>query len=60
MEHMSVEGLPEPAAWAVEAMVHALREQLAQDQRKELTELPVWPGTVRWPLPREAIDDNIA
>jgi hypothetical protein len=34
MEHMNVEGLPKPIAWAVEAMVQALREQFVKDQKK--------------------------
>jgi hypothetical protein len=37
MENISVEGLPEPVAMAVQAMIQALREQLAKDQKKERT-----------------------
>jgi hypothetical protein len=46
MEHINVEDLPEPVARAVQAMVQALREQLTKEQKKEASELPVWPGTV--------------
>jgi hypothetical protein len=54
----SVEGLPEPVARAVQAMVQALREQLAKDQKKEPGELPVWHGTVIGSLnPRRNYDD---
>jgi hypothetical protein len=60
MEHINVEGLPEPVARALEAMVQALREQLAKDQKKEPGELPVWPGTVIGSLTREEIYDDVA
>jgi hypothetical protein len=55
MESINVEGLPEPVARAVQAMVQALREQLAHDQKKAPGELPVWPGTVIGSLTREEI-----
>jgi len=60
MENINVEGLPEPVARAVQAMVQALREQLAKEQKKEPGELPVWPGTVISALTREEIYDDIA
>lgn len=60
MENINVEGLPEPLAIAVAAMVQALREQLAKHQKKEPAELPVWPGTVIGSLTREEIYDDIA
>jgi hypothetical protein len=60
MEHINVEGLPEPVARAVQAMVQALREQLAKDQKKEPGKVPVWPGTVIGSLTREEIYDDIA
>jgi hypothetical protein len=60
MENINVEGLPEPVARAIEAMIQALREQLAKDQKKEPADLPVWPGTVIGSLTREEIYDDIA
>jgi hypothetical protein len=60
MEHINAEGLPEPVARAVEAMVQALREQLAKNQMKEPGELPVWRGTVIGSLTREEIYDDVA
>jgi hypothetical protein len=60
MESINVEGLPEPVARAIQAMVQALREQLAQDQEKEPAELPVWSGTVIGTLTREEIYDDVA
>jgi 4'-phosphopantetheinyl transferase EntD len=60
MESINVEGLPEPVARAVQAMVQALREQLAHDQQKAPRELPVWPGTVIGSLTREEIYDDVA
>ena len=60
MEHINVEGLPEPVARAVQAMVQALREHLAKEQKKEFAELPVWPGTVIGSLTREDIYDDVA
>jgi hypothetical protein len=60
MENINVEGIPEPVARAVQAMVQALREQLAKEQKKEPGELPVWPGTVIGALTREEIYDDIA
>jgi hypothetical protein len=59
MENINVEGLSEPVARAVQAMVQALREQLASDQKQEPNELPVWPGTVIGSLTREEISDDI-
>jgi hypothetical protein len=56
---INVEGLPEPVARAIQAMVQGLREQLAKDDIKKPTELPVWPGMVIGPLTRDEIyDDN--
>jgi hypothetical protein len=60
MEHINVEGLPEPVARAVEAMVQALRKQLAKDQKEEPGELPVWRGAVIGSLTREEIYDDVA
>ena len=60
MENINVEGLPEPVARAVQAMVQALREQLAKEQKKEPGELPFWPGTVIGSLTREEIYDDVA
>jgi hypothetical protein len=60
METINVEGLPEPVARALAAMVQALREQLAKDQKTEPRELPVWPGTVIGSLTREEIYDDVA
>ncbi len=60
MEHINVEGLPEPVARAAQAVVQALREQLAKEQKKEPAELPVWPGTVIGSLTREEIYDDVA
>jgi hypothetical protein len=60
MANINVEGLPKPGARAVQAMVQALREQLAHDQNKEAGELPVWPGTVTGSLTREEIYDDVA
>jgi hypothetical protein len=60
MESINVEGLPEPVARAIQTMVQALREQLAQEQRKEPAELSVWPGTVIGALTREEIYDDVA
>jgi hypothetical protein len=60
MEHINVEGLPEPVARAVEAMVQALREQLAKEQKKAPGELPVWAGTVIGSLTRDEIYDDVA
>lgn len=60
MEHINVEGLPEPVARAVQAMIQALREQLAKDRPKEPGELPVWRGTVIGSLTREEIYDDVA
>jgi hypothetical protein len=58
MEHMSVEGLPEPVTRAVEAMVQAL--PLAKNEKKEPGELPMWPGTVISSLPHGERYDDIA
>jgi hypothetical protein len=41
METINVEGLPEPVARALEALVQAVREQLAKDQKKAPSGLPV-------------------
>jgi hypothetical protein len=60
MDYINAEGLPELVARAVEVMVQALREQLAEGQKKEPGELPVWPGTVIGSLTREEIYDDIA
>jgi hypothetical protein len=60
METINVEGLPEPVARALEAVVQALREQLTKDQKKEPSELPLWPGTVIGSLTREEIYDDVA
>lgn len=60
MEHINVEGLPEPVARAVAAMVQTLREALAQGEKKIPGELPVWPGTVIGSLTREEIYDDVA
>jgi hypothetical protein len=60
MKHINVEGLPEPVARAVHAMVQALREQLAKEQKKQPVELPVWKGTVIGSLTREEIYDDVA
>jgi len=60
MEHINVEGLPEPVARAVAAMVQALREELVKDQKKAPGELPVWRGTVIGLLTRDEIYDDVA
>jgi hypothetical protein len=61
METINVEGLPEPVARALEAMVQAVREQLAKDQKKAPSGLPVWSGAVIGSLTRdEIIYDDVA
>jgi hypothetical protein len=60
MKTINVEALPEPVARALEAMVQALREQLAKDQKKAPRKLPVWSGTVIGSLTREEIYDDVA
>jgi hypothetical protein len=60
MEHINVEGLPEPVARAVAAMVQAIREEIAKDQKKVPGELPVWRGMVIGSLTREEIYDDVA
>jgi hypothetical protein len=60
VESIDVKGLPEPVARAIEVMVQALRQQLAQDRGKEPAELPVWRGTVIGSLTREEIYGDVA
>jgi hypothetical protein len=60
MEHINVEGLPEPIARVVKAMVQALRQELAKDEKKAPGELPVWRGTVIGSLTREEMYDDVA
>jgi hypothetical protein len=60
MEQIDVHGLPEPVARAIQAMVEALRDQLARPAPKtEARELPRWEGQVRGNLTREELYDDI-
>ncbi|HJT78047.1 MAG TPA: hypothetical protein VJ739_12660 [Gemmataceae bacterium] len=59
MEQIDVRGLPEPVAFAIQAMVEALRNQLAQPAAKAAArELPRWEGQVLGTLSREEIYDD--
>ena len=60
MEHIHVEGLPEPVARAAQAVGQALHEQLAKEQKKEPAELPIWPGTVIGFPTQEDIYEDVA
>jgi hypothetical protein len=60
MQLIDVSGLPEPVARAIEAMVQALREQLAQTTPKKVVkDLPLWDGQVIGNLSREEIYDDV-
>lgn len=53
------EGLPEPVARAIEAVVQALRQQLPPPaQKKQTPGLPRWEGQVLGKLTREEIYDS--
>ena len=59
MKTINVEGLPEPAARALQAAADMLRAEMPQakpaDQPKTKVELPRWPGIVYGRLSREEI-----
>ena len=56
MKAINVEGLPEPVAKTLEAMVQALQQQLrGRVEPRPLVELPRWPGKVLGRLTREEI-----
>jgi hypothetical protein len=60
MKAVSVEGLPEPIAQAVEVMVRMLRETLMRPRPAQPpVELPIWEGTVLTPLNRREIYGDV-
>lgn len=62
MKTIDVEGLPEPVAQAVAAMVQALRDQLhvdAEPRRQERVKLPTRPGEVLGLPTREEIYEDV-
>jgi len=62
MKTIDVEGLPEPVAQAVAAMVEALREEFrvgGQQTTRRKVELPSSPGKVLGSLSREEIYKDI-
>jgi hypothetical protein len=60
MQHIDVSDLPEPVARAIETMVQALRQQLAEPAaiKPPTRELPRWEGQVTGTLTREEIYDD--
>lgn len=61
METIDVKDLPEPLARAVEAMVNALRQQLAKKngEKKPPVKLPVWKGKALGDLSRDEIYEDV-
>ena len=62
MKIIDVEGLPEPVAQAVAAMVEALREELhaqTKSGRKKRVKLPTRPGKVLGLPTREEIYEDV-
>ena len=60
MKTINVEGLPEPIARSLEAMVAAVREEMHnEDKPRERVELPVWDGMILCPLTREEIYKDV-
>jgi hypothetical protein len=60
MKTVSVEGLPEPIAQAVQVMVRMLRETVARPRPVQPpVDLPVWEGTVLTPLNRHEIYGDV-
>jgi hypothetical protein len=55
VQHIDVSDLPEPLARAVAAVVEALRQQFAADEKKLAVQLPLWQGSVIGNLTREEI-----
>jgi hypothetical protein len=63
MDTVDVKDLPDPVAQAIQAMVDALRAQLAENKpgnQKQPGKLPVWPGHPIGSLTREEIYDDAA
>ncbi len=60
-KQISLEGLPDAMARAIEVMVQAARNLAANDRRKETKhiELPVWNLGVKQPLRREDYYDDV-
>lgn len=58
---ISLEGLPEPMADAIEVMVQSARQLAANGTKRETApvELPVWNLGVKQPLRREDYYDDI-
>ncbi len=60
METISVHGLPESIARAIEAMVNTLRQQFAlKKQHKQPLKLPAWEGKPLGKLTREEIYEDV-
>jgi hypothetical protein len=62
MKTIDVDGLPEPVAQAIAALVQAIRAQLrtqAEAHPPQKVELPSWPGNVTSRLTREEIYEDI-
>ena len=60
MKTINVEGLPEPIARSLEAMVQAVREEIGNAEKpRQRVELPVWKGKILCPLTREEIYQDV-
>lgn len=60
METINVSDLPEPIAYAIEAMVNTLRQQFqAQKQNRQLVKLPVWEGKPFGKVTRDEMYDDV-
>lgn len=60
MRTINVDGLPEPIVRSLEAMVHAVREEMnSADKPQQRVELPVWSGRILCPLTREEIYKDV-